>query len=382
MVRSLMAAVATLFAMGGAVPAAAQQSAAEPAAGTQGAAAPSAAARDSFAQALDKQRSTPAGRSLPAADRFSWGDLTIPAGATANGPIASARGNVNVRGLVNGDVYAMGGDIVVHTGGEITGSALALQGKVIVDGGRVGGEMKTLAPAAVAAPATPARTGSAAVSHNLKVTAAWYVVALLIGLGVLLFSGAQLEGVVQALEQRFTASFLVGVAAQFGALPLLVLLCVALALTVVGILLIPFAIVAYILGAAGLVTLGVLAGATVAGHALVRQGPNVRMRAVQSLMVGMTLLMLPWFAAALVAGSSWGELVVRIIAIATTWVAVTAGLGAALMARGGVRRVHVHVASAEVSPAGWQTPTPIGGVIAARRPSATPSSSSSSGTLH
>jgi hypothetical protein len=58
----------------------------------------------------------------------------------------------------------------------------------------------------------------------------------------------------------------------------------------------------------------------------------------------------------------------RIAAIAITWVAASAGLGAALMARGGVRRVHVHVASTEVSPASWQTPTPISGIVAARRP--------------
>lgn len=364
--RVWMATVATLVAIGAATRVEGQQ------------ATPSAAARDSLAQTLDRERATSAGRALPSVDRFTWGDLSIPAGAAVDGPVAAARGNVNVRGLVKGDVYVVGGDVVVHPGGEVTGSALALQGKVIIDGGRVGGEMKAAAP--LAASSAPALTGAAAVRHALRITAAWFVVVLLVGLGVIVFSGAQLEGVVQALQHRFSTALAVGFAAQVGALPLLVLLCVALALTVVGILLIPFAVVAYILGVAGLITMGGLAAASVAGQALVREGANVRIRAVRSLVAGTVLLVIPWVAAALLVNSPWGEMLARIAAVAITWVAGTAGLGAALMARGGVRRVHVRMASAEVSPAGWQTPTPIGGIVAARRPAATPSSTS--GTLH
>ena len=359
-----MVAVATLIAIGGTVPLRAQQQTA----------APSAAARDSVAQVLDSARATRAGRALPSIDRFTWGNLTIPAGASVDGPVAAAHGSVNVRGTVTGDVFAVGGDVVVHSGGEVTGSALALQGKVIVNGGRVGGEMKAAAPFGTSEAPKPRLTGALAVRHALQITAGWFVVVLLVGLGVILFSGAQLEAVVQALEARFTMAFLVGIAAQVGAIPLLVLLCLALAVTIVGILLIPFAVVAYVLGVAGLVTLGALAAASVAGHALVREGPNVRVRAVRSVLIGIVLLTLPWLACAALVNSPWGELLARIAAIAITWVAASAGLGAALMARGGVRRVQVRVAQAEVSPEGWQTPTPIGGIVAARRPTATPSS--------
>ncbi|MHB8839943.1 MAG: hypothetical protein ACYC7F_13450, partial [Gemmatimonadaceae bacterium] len=262
-----------------------------------------------------------------------------------------------------------------------TGSALALRGQVIVKGGRVGGAMRSVAPLGTA-PLGAAReadaelTGPAAVRHALKITAAWFVIILLVGLGVILFSGAQLEGVVQALEYRFTTALFLGIAAQIAALPLLALLCLALTLTIVGVLLVPFAVVAYILGVTGLVTLGALAGASVAGHALVREGPNVRLRAVQSLLIGATLLMLPWLANALLVNGTWSAMLVRIVAIAVTWVAASAGLGAALLARGGVQRVHLRTAHVEVSPASWQTPTPIGGIVAARRPTATPSSPS------
>lgn len=367
-----MAAVATVVAIGGATRLAAQQ-ATSPAPGAAPAMVASPAARDSVAQTLDSARRTSAGRTLPSIDRFAWGNLSIPAGATVDGPVAATRGTVDVRGVVKGDVYTIGGDVVVHSGGEITGSALALQGKVIVNGGHVGGDMKAVAPLGAATAEAPPLTGPAAVAHALKITAAWFAIVLLVGLGVIIFSGAQLEAVVQALENRFTMAFFLGIAAQIGMIPLLALLCLALTLTIVGILLIPFAVVAFILGAAGLVTLGGLAAASVAGHALVGQGPNVRVRAVRSLMIGTSILLLPWLANALLVNSTWGGMLARILAIAVTWVAASAGLGAALMARGGVRHVQVHVASAEVSPAGWQTPTPIGGIVAARRPTATPS---------
>lgn len=360
--HGLITAAATLIALGGTARLDAQQPTVSP----------SSAAKDSVTRLVDSARATPAGKALPGIDHFAWGDLSIPAGATVEGPVAAAHGNVNVRGQVNGSVFTAGGDIVVHQGGNVAGSALALQGKVILDGGRVQGEMRSSTPLAAGANAPAPLTGQAAVRHMLKITAGWFVVVLLVGLGVVIFSGAQLESVVQALENRFGAAFLVGIAAQVGLIPLLVILCLALTLTIVGILLIPFAIVAYILGAVGLVTLGGLAAATVAGNAIVRQGPNVRSRAVQSLVLGTTLLVLPWVAAALLANSPWGEMLARLAAIAITWVAATAGFGAALLARGGVRRVHVHVGTAEVSPASWQTPTPIGGVVAARRPSATP----------
>jgi hypothetical protein len=243
--------------------------------------------------------------------------------------------------------------------------------------------MRASAPFGIAAAkAEPRLTGSAAVMHALKISAGWFVVVLLVGLGVIVFSGAQLEAVVQALENRFSTAFFVGVAAQIGAVPLLVLLCLTLAITVVGILLIPFAIVAYILGVAGLITLGALAAASVAGHAVVREGRNVRVRATRSLVTGTVLLMLPWLASALLVNNPWGGMLARIAAVAITWVAASAGLGAALMARGGVRRVHLHVGHAPASPAGWQTPTPIGGIVAARRPTATPAPSSTNGAAH
>ena len=67
------------------------------------------------------------------------------------------------------------------------------------------------------------------------------------------------------------------------------------------------------------------------------------------------------------------ELVLRGLAVAITWVAATVGLGAAVISRGGTRRQAVAAPElAAVNDMPWQTPTPVTGVVAARRP--TPSS--------
>ena len=56
------------------------------------------------------------------------------------------------------------------------------------------------------------------------------------------------------------------------------------------------------------------------------------------------------------------------IAVAVTWVAATAGLGAAVVSRGGVRRATAPAARRALNTSSWATPTPVAGVTAARRP--------------
>ena len=91
-----------------------------------------------------------------------------------------------------------------------------------------------------------------ATRHALALSSSWLVILVLIGIGVLLFASDYLEGVADSLEGRFGRSFWAGVATQLALAPVLALLIVALAVTVIGILLIPFAIVAFVLAVAGL----------------------------------------------------------------------------------------------------------------------------------
>jgi hypothetical protein len=59
--------------------------------------------------------------------------------------------------------------------------------------------------------------------------------------------------------------------------------------------------------------------------------------------------------------------ILRLVALAVTWVAATAGFGAAILSRGGTHRDAAKKTPVDES-AAWQTPTPITGVAAARKP--------------
>jgi hypothetical protein len=195
--------------------------------------------------------------------------------------------------------------------------------------------------------------------------------ALIIGIGVLVFAGNYLEGVTDVLEQRFWRSFLVGVAGELAILPVLVLVLLGLTVTVVGILLIPFAIVAYVVAIAGLATLGFLAMAYLTGASLGSRraaGLQARGRALRALVVGVPLYFGLWVLAAIFQWSPIVSGTLRALALATTYAATTAGFGAALLSRGGTRRDAAKHTIATDEMAVWQTPTPVTGVVAARRP--------------
>ncbi len=343
-----------------------------------GAQQPAAAAhisRDSLDKALNALRASSDSAWLPPSPAFSLGDRTIAAKSHVSGPVAIADGALHVRGEIDGDAVAYAGDIIVHQGGEIRGNAYAILGKVLLDGGTVRGETRTLAGdlrRVDALPAAQVRTAASATLHSLALAGGWLAVLVVVGIGVLIFASTNLDAVSDALERGFGRSLLAGIAAQLALAPVLALLCVALTLTVLGILLIPFAVVAYVLAAAGLVTLGYLAIARLVGRTVL--GANEpgdgarRAAALRGLVYGLLLLMIPWLVAGALAWSPTGEALVRIVAVGVTWVTATAGLGAAVVSRGGVKRATAPAAQRALSAASWSTPTPISGVTAARRP--------------
>lgn len=309
---------------------------------------------------------------LPPADSVSPGARTIPAGTTVRGGVV-ARGPVEVRGTVDGPVVSLSGDVIVHPGGIVTGDAVSVGGRVVADGGRVDGELRTMSslplllPTGVAA-AAAAPSAARSTLDAIRLVTGSFAVLLVVAIGVLLFAGRNLDEVVGTMERSFARAFWVGLLGQLLILPVLVLLIVALALTVIGILLIPFAIVAYAIAAAGLVTLGFLAVARLIGGAVWQvEGASARARAFVALAVGIGGFFALWLVAAAFGWAPLAASVLRAAALAATWAAMTLGLGAALVSRAGTHR---RVASGQrpIELASWQTPTPITGVIAARRP--------------
>ncbi|HEX4681752.1 MAG TPA: polymer-forming cytoskeletal protein [Gemmatimonadaceae bacterium] len=304
---------------------------------------------------------------LPDADHFTFGDRVIAAGTTVDGPIGVARGNLELYGTVNGDVAVLDGDIHVHRGAVVTGDAWAAAGRVIIDGGVVQGEKRAVN---VRPPVTPTRaTPPLGTWGSIKLTIGWFAILMIIGLGVMVFAEGNLDGVVIALERGFARSFWIGLAGQLLALPGLLVLVVALAITVIGGLLIPFAIVAYVIAAAGLVTLGFLAVGRLTGGAFASDRGTTSPRGVhlRALFIGLVAYCVVWLVAAAFAWSPTMSAILRPIAIAVTWVAATVGLGATITSRGGTVRPGVSSANAGADELAWQTPTPVTGVAAATR---------------
>jgi hypothetical protein len=295
---------------------------------------------------------------------FTRGDHIVAAGDTIRGALVTFGGSADVQGTVLGNVTAVFGDVTVRDGANIRGSATAWRGRVIVEGGRVAGALRASPRAAARATTPPLSTGAA-----LKLSAGWTAMLLIVGLVALVVASRNLDATARMLEQGVGRAFFVGVAGQLGFLPLVLLAVVALAVTLIGILLIPFALVAAPVAFAGLVTLGWMATALMIGRALLRTAPGQdRAAMIRALVPGVVLLMLPWIVAAALQEAGTVVVVARAFATGVTWVAATLGLGAAVLSRAGTASTRAARPATPAAMTGWQTPTPIGGVAAARRP--------------
>jgi len=161
------------------------------------------------------------------------------------------------------------------------------------------------------------------------------------GFGASFFAGRQIDVMADTIATSFGRSFFVGLFAQPLLLPVFIAMIVGLALTVVGVLLIPVAIIGFIVTLVAAVIGGYLAVARVAGsgwmHRVRGDHGTDAMGILRSIAWGLAILLAIWLPAVLL---SWvpalgGPLMV--LAIAVTWALATTGLGAAVLTRGGVR---------------------------------------------
>ena len=274
---------------------------------------------------------------------------------------------------MTGDAIAVHGDVVVYPGGSVAGNAIAIDGRVRTVGGIVEGDVRSIrgitggilarAGGRVGAEA-PLSTWDA-----LKIVLGWFAVLVVIGIGVLLFAEKNYDGVVAMLEAQFARSFWVGVLTQLAAIPVLLLVILGLVVSLIGILLIPFAVVAYVVALSGLCALGFLAVARFTGAAFFRGRGESRATHLRSVVVGLVVYLGLWLLAAAFIWSPVAGSVLRAVALAGSWVALTFGLGATILARAGTTRDGERARTARpVDDLSWQTPTPVTGVVAARRP--------------
>lgn len=336
----------------------------------------SAVSRDPIAAALDSLHRDANGVALDRA-AISSGARTIESAQRLTGDAATWHGPLEIRGTVDGNAVAIGSDVVVLPGGHVRGDALSVGGQVRMAGGTVDGETRTISAFSVGPIAGARLTPAQATQRALSLAVACFLILVAMALAVVIGARTHLETIASTIRTDFWRSFLVGLLGEVAAVPLFLLSMVALAITIVGILLIPFAAVAYALAVLGALDLGFLAMSLLAGDALLRGEGSARepRPIVAHLVAGLTVFLVLWLLAGGAAYMGLAGSVLRLLAFLSTWIAATVGLGATILTRAGTRAAIVPPRAAPptiTEEYAWQTPTPVSGVAAARRPTPAP----------
>ncbi|HZO20227.1 MAG TPA: hypothetical protein VFB46_14650 [Gemmatimonadaceae bacterium] len=317
----------------------------------------------------------PFGVRLNEATPISLGERIVAPGEVVSGSVATTRGNLIISGSIADDAIAIGGDVIVRQGGVVGGDAVAVDGRVRMEGGTVRGEARTMTAPLGLTPATAAPTSATSTMwHQLLLALGWLAILAAIGVVVVLFARTNLEGVADAIERSFGRAFIFGIAAELALLPALLMLTVILILIpIIGWALLPFAAIGFCVAVAGTVALGFLAMAQVTGEALLRRTRRDAGSLERVVFLGLAAYMSLWIVAALLAWAGPAAGIMRIVALLLTWVAATVGFGATLISRGGTgETAPPPVPLTRTAELEWQTPTPVAGVAAARRPTPAP----------
>lgn len=330
---------------------------------------------DSAQRVRDALSRDPFGTSLPVTTPISLGERIVAPGEVVNGPAVTMRGDLIVSGSVLGDAVAIEGNVIVREGGIVSGDAVANEGRVRLEGGTVRGETRTITGRLGITPATvPARSAAATMWSQILLALGWLATLAALGVIVLLFARSNLEGVAEAVQRSFGRSFLFGLATQLALLPaFIVMIVVLLVIPIIGWALLPFAIIAFLIAVAGALALGFLSMSQVTGEAISRRGRS--MGGVERvLFLGLAAYMSLWILAALLGSVPVLGAIAGIVAFVVTWVATTVGFGATVVSRGGTAESVTPDEPLELEDnvLEWQTPTPVTGVAAARRPTPAP----------
>jgi len=178
------------------------------------------------------------------------GDFTIGSAETMTGHLLVLGGDANVYGKLLGNLVTMDGNVVMHPGGVVSGDILALHGDVRDQGGEIGGEVRTLSAVTkppIAPDTASTRSAVMAVGRNVAGVVGVFFTLLALGVGLVTFARPSLDVVSDTASHSFGRSFITGLIGQILVLPTFGMLVVGLVLSVAGILLLPFAVVVFVL---------------------------------------------------------------------------------------------------------------------------------------
>jgi len=178
-------------------------------------------------------------------------DIVVGPEEVIDGDIVGIGVDVSIDGSVKGDIVCIGGDIDIGDLAVVNGDVVSINGEMHVsDTAVIDGEKVNISGVAFLSPevisnivrfgASPLLKGFAQLSFVIVVIALW----VLLSLGFISAFPEEYDKVKQNLENRFVRSSLIGISANI-VLPLAV---VVLVFSIVGIVLVPVLLVAWILG--------------------------------------------------------------------------------------------------------------------------------------
>lgn len=309
----------------------------------------------------------------------STGDRTIEAGETVDAVVV-VNGDLRVRGEVTGDAVVLNGDLILEESALVQGDALVTGGRIVNQGGRVRGEMRTvdsgpggsagIVDRAVGASVAAETNGSPGPRAEVRVdrggergdrafgairrgiagvvsTIALGLVLSALGAALVFYARPYLETVSDTIRASTLRSGATGLAATFLIVPVFVVMVVAFAVSIIGIPLLIVAVPLYPIALFAAGVFGLLAVSHAIGERTAEQSRDaldLRYRnSYAYLFTGLGMLLLPHIAAHLISMTGFLSFIgflLRIVTWLVIWAAATVGFGAVILSRAGRRRTY------------------------------------------
>jgi len=257
----------------------------------------------------------------------------IGANVTTSGSVVVYKGNLDVYGTVRGDATALRGDVILHRGGRVTGNAVAVGGRVRLEGGVVNGKIRSATREVRQTRARRVRHASNHTGRRVGFAFGWLLIVAITGFAILAVGGDKLTIVMNTMQQGIGKSLGSGLLGQLAIVPGAIAVVGLLAASIIGILLIPLGLMAFMFIVAGVAMFGFVAAATMTGAAMTGRHrdstPHGAM--LRAFFTGTALYLGLWIIAALFSGVPLLGAMLAAFASAVTFIAATAGFGAVLL---------------------------------------------------
>ena len=301
-------------------------------------------------------------------------DARVAEGETVDGSIVVVDGDLDVDGEVDGDAVVVGGTLRMAEGARITGDVRIADGRFLRGEGEVLGEVSNLGDDPDDArgfipefqrerirqeireemeadrdqdrPRTgPVGRFTDGIGDLFELALVILLVGVLGGGLALHFAREELDVVAETARRNPLQAGLVGLAGTFLVIPVWALVAVALVITIVGILAVPFWVVLFPLAVAVALALGYLAVAQQLGEWVARRRyPKLSWvqlaNPYSTIIAGVGALMLGFLASRLLSMFGllgWLSVLLLVLGILATSAAALIGFGAVLLSRAGTR---------------------------------------------